>query len=203
MDGVLALKKILDRKYEEYVLQELDKFKDRTGKELIYNDSHLMGWEKASLKSVNPYRKPEILEWDQPLKEMGVLEIEMVIKANSRCMEKGVMLDLDLSMVVFYYQKKVYAQFFNFTYWWRDVFKELRKARKIKDWHYQDQTDRPDNISEETWEARGHLWENIFKEQEADTPAQCGFIVDFSNRLQHIIMRWHNLLYRGNLDAWE
>jgi hypothetical protein len=203
MDGVLAIKKILEHKYEEYVLQELDKFKDRTGKNLIYKDSHLMGWEKWSLEQINEFKEPKIPEWEHPLKEMGVLEIEYVIQANSRCQERGVPLDFDCSMVVFYYQKKVYVQFFNFNYWWKDTFKELRMTRKIKDWHYQNKTDRPDNISEETWAKRYNVWEGVFKEQESNTPAQCGFTVEFINRIEHIIMRWHNLLYRGNLDAWE
>jgi hypothetical protein len=105
-------------------------------------------------------------------------------------------------MVVFYYQKKVYVQFFNFNYWWRDTFKELRKTRKIKDWHYQDQTDKPDNIPDEAWSKRESVWEGIFKEHDSGAPSQCGFSVDFIDRIQHIIMRWHNLLYRGDLNAW-
>jgi hypothetical protein len=204
MDGVLAIQKILEHKYEEYVLQELDKFKDRTGKELIYKDgSHLMGWEQAALRNINPYREPKLPEWERPLKEMDVLETEMVIKADSRRMEKGLPLDFDMAMVIFYYQKKVYVQFFGFNYWWQDTFKELRNAQKIKDWHYQNQTDKPDNVSDELWNKRENVWEGIFKEHGSEVPAHCGFSVDFIDRLQHIIMRWHNLLYRGNLDAWE
>jgi hypothetical protein len=202
MDGVLVIKKILERKYEEYVLFLLDKFKDKTGKEIIHRSSHLMGWEKDGLKHINPYKNPKIPEWDHSLKDMGALEAEFVIRANSRCMEKGVPLDVDCSMVVFYYHKKVYIKFFNFNYWWDDVFKELRKSRKIKDWHYQDQTDKPDRISDAAWSKREEVWEGIFKEQESDIPSHCGFTVDFMVRLRHIIMRWHNLIYRGSLDAW-
>jgi hypothetical protein len=117
-------------------------------------------------------------------------------------MERGVQLDFDCSMVVFYYREKVYVQFFGFNYWWDDTFKKLRRTGKIKDWHYQNQTDKPDNVSYEMWEERENVWEGIFKEQESDTPSQCGFTVKFINRLQHIIMRWHNLIYRGSLDAW-
>jgi hypothetical protein len=202
MDGVLSIKKILERKYEEYVLSELDKFKDRTGKQMIYKPSNLMGFEKGALEWVNTSREPQIPKWEHSLKDIGILETEFVINANSRCMERGIPLDFDCSMVVFYYHKKVYVQFFNFNRKWDDVFKELRKIRKIKDWHYQDQADKPDNVSEKTWVERENVWEGIFKEHEADTPAQCGFSVNFNNRLQHIIMRWYNLLYRGSLDAW-
>jgi hypothetical protein len=202
MDGISAIKKILERKYEEYVLSQLDKFKDRTGKEMICRHSHLMGFEKDDLKHINPYRDPKISEWERPLKDMGDLEIEFVIKANSRCMSKGTPLDFDCSMMVFYYHKKVYVQFFNFNYWWNDIFAELCKSRKIKDWHYQDQSDKPDSLSDKAWAERKAVWEGIFKEQESDTPSHCGFIVNFSDRIRHIIMRWHNLLYRGNLDAW-
>jgi hypothetical protein len=202
MDGVLAIKKILEHKYEEYVFAELNKHKDRTGKKAIYRDSHLMGWEKSSLKQVNIYKNPQIPEWEHPLREMGTLELESVIKANSRCMEKGIPLDFDCSMVVFYYRKKVYVQFFNFNYWWIPVFADLRKTRKIKDYHYQDQTDKPDRLSDEKWNEREDVWEGIFKEQESDTPSQCGFTVNFMDRLQHILFRWHNLIYRGNVDAW-
>jgi hypothetical protein len=202
MDGVLAIKKILEHKYEEYVLFQLDKFKDRTGKDLIYKKSHLMGWEINMLEDANLYKKSQIPEWDRPLKDMGDLEIEFVIKANSRCMSKGTPLDVDCSMVVFYYRKKVYVEFFNFNYWWDDVFKELCKSRKIKDWHYQDQTDKPDCLSDKAWAERQAVWEGIFKEQESDTPSHCGFTMDFIDRIRYIIMRWHNLIYRGSLDAW-
>jgi hypothetical protein len=195
MDGVLAIKKILEHKYEEYVLQNLDKFKDIPGKNLIFKDSHLMGYEKRVLKWVNNFKEPKIPEWERPLKEMGVLEIGYVIQANSRCQERGIPLDFDCSMVVFYYQKKVYVQFFNFDYWWENTFKELRKTRKIKDWHYQNQTDKPDNVSEEVWAKREDVWEGIFKEQESDSPARCGFIVGFIDRIESIIIRWQNLLH--------
>jgi hypothetical protein len=202
MEGVLAIKKILEQKYEEYVLSLLDKFKDRTGKEMIERESHLMGWEKGALEHVNPYKNPQIPEWERPLKDMGDLEIEFIIRANSRCMNRWISLDVDCAMVVFYYRKKVYVQFFNFSRWWDDTFKKLRKSRKVKDWHYQNQTDKPDNVSDKKWAERENVWEGIFKEHGANTPAQCGFTVEFINRLQHIIMRWHNLLYRGSLDAW-
>jgi hypothetical protein len=121
MDGVLAVKKIIEHKYEEYVLSELDKYKDRTGKDLIYRKSHLMDWEKGALEHINPFHKPEMPEWEHSLKDMGDLETEFVIKANSRIMEKGVPLDFNFQMVVFYYCKKVYVQFFGFNRWWDDT----------------------------------------------------------------------------------
>jgi hypothetical protein len=202
MDGVLVIKKILEHKYEEYVLSELDGFKDKTGKQLIYEPSNLMKFEKEALEWVNLYHESQISEWEHPLKDMGAIETEYVINANSRCMERGIPLDFDCSMVVFYYHKKVYVRFFNFNYKWDDTFKELRKSRKIKDWHYQNQTDKPDNISDESWSEQRSVWEGICKEHEADTPAQCGFSVNFNTRIFHIIMRWNNLIYRGSLDAW-
>jgi hypothetical protein len=202
MDGVLAVKKIIEHKYEEYVLYWLDKFKDRTGKDLIYQKHLLQENELHFLESINTYRKPQLPEWEYPLKEMGVLEIEWIIRANSRNMEKGVPLDFNFQMVVFYYHRKVYVQFFNFNYWWNDTFKELRKARKITDFHYQDQVDKSACISDEAWYKRAGIWEGIYKEHESEVPSCCGFSVDFIDRLQHIIMRWHNLLYRGSLDAW-
>jgi hypothetical protein len=174
MDGVLSIKKILERKYEEYVLSELDKFKDRTGKQMIYKPSNLTGFEKGALEWVNTHREPQIPEWDRPIKEMGIFETEFVINANSRCMERGIPLDFDCSMVVFYYHKKVYVQFFNFNRKWDDTFKELRKSRKIKDWHYQNQTDKPDNLSDEYWSAREDVWEGIFKEHEAELRHNAG-----------------------------
>jgi hypothetical protein len=202
MDGVLAVKKIIEHKYEEYVLSELDKQKNRTGKNIIYQKHLLQENELDYLKYVSSYGEDRMPEWERPLKDMDNLAIEIVIKANSRCMEKGVPLDFNCSMVVFYYQKKVYIRFFNFNYWWNDTFKELRKARKITDFHYQDQTDKSACISDETWNKRESIWEGIFKEHESEVPSCCGFSVDFTDWLPHIIMRWHNLLYRGNLDAW-
>jgi hypothetical protein len=202
MDGVLAIKKFIEQKYEEHVHARLNEYADYTGKQMIPKPGHLTDFERQLLEHINTYKKPEIPEWERPLREMGTLELEYVINAASRCTEKGILLDFDQSMVVYWYQKKAYVQFFCFNSDWNKEFQELHRKRKIKDFHYQNSTDKPDWISEEKWDAREAVWDGIFKEQGADAPAQCGFTVRFNSRIQYILFRWKNLIHRGNVDSW-
>lgn len=43
-----------------------------------------------------------------------------------------------------------------------ESYKELLKPY-IEEYHYQNQTDKPDNISDDEWNERDEIWENIFK----------------------------------------
>jgi hypothetical protein len=202
MDGVQAIKKTIEQEYEKYVHKILTQFADQTGKWMIFKPDYLTGFERQLLEHINTFKKPEMPEWDRPLKEMGTLELEYVLKAVARNNERGLPIDFDQSMVVYWYQKKVYVQFFNFNNLWEPMFKELRRKRKIKDFHYQNSTDQPDWISDEKWDERRNTWNGIFEEQGADAPAQCGYTVEFMSRIQHILFRWENLIHRGNVDAW-
>lgn len=48
----------------------------------------------------------------------------------------------------------------------------LFKHRSIRDFHYQNQTDRPAHVSPAQWEARRRTWESVFGEY--GTPAEAG-----------------------------
>ncbi|SOC21754.1 hypothetical protein [Thalassospira xiamenensis] len=47
----------------------------------------------------------------------------------------------------------------------------------VVDFHYQNQTDGPDNVSEEEWEARSDIWDAIFNRHPSSTMALCGLTI--------------------------
>lgn len=53
--------------------------------------------------------------------------------------------------------------------------KRVRKIQSFYDFHYQNQTDPPDDIYPKSWEKRGKIWDRIFDRPGCRTPAQAGF----------------------------
>ena len=79
-------------------------------------------------------------------------------------------LNFNSSAVVYIHKNNIYVQFFgldsipNFDRW----------LRGFSDFHYQNQTDRPPEISDEDWAARRKVWDDIFKHNSA--PSKVGFV---------------------------
>lgn len=83
---------------------------------------------------------------------------------------KGV--DLTASVSVYTYYGRIYIQTFGLSIGHLNPI-----ARKLSDYHYQNQTDRPRNITESHWKDRKNVWMNkIFKDY--STPKMAGFIFE-------------------------
>lgn len=79
-------------------------------------------------------------------------------------------IDMSFEVVDFPYQGHVYGMYYTenraFNRLWKD-------QPGITDFHYQDSTDRPEHLSDATWDHRRHVWDSIFDGPFA-TPAVCG-----------------------------
>lgn len=78
---------------------------------------------------------------------------------------------------VFFHNSGIYLQFY-FPYsiglFSRRASHLIKKWEdKLIDFHYQNQGDKPDEISEEEWQKRADIWDEIF--QTSDIPALAGF----------------------------
>ena len=73
------------------------------------------------------------------------------------------------SSVVYINQGKFYVQFF-------DVDSKFLDSKNLKDFHYQNQVDKPEDITDCQWEKRRKIWSEIFK---TGRPSDDGFTYDF------------------------
>jgi len=69
--------------------------------------------------------------------------------------------DPSASVVVYFYKKHIYVQFFG-------VFEDLYKLdeskildHRFKDYHYQNSTEGPDDVSQRSWNTRKRTWDEI------------------------------------------
>lgn len=85
-------------------------------------------------------------------------------------------LNIEASAVVYLNRGNIYVQFFGLE---RDEFLPLND--KFSDFHYQNQSDKDENITEEEWQERKQVWDEIFSS--SCVPSVVGLIYDFGNDL--------------------
>lgn len=76
-------------------------------------------------------------------------------------------------LCVFFHKGQIYTQFF-----WTGP---LTLSDRFTDFHYQNQTDPPDDIAYEEYEQRRIIWDEIL-ERSGGIPAYCGLVYDCANR---------------------
>ena len=97
--------------------------------------------------------------------------------------------NIDASAVVYFFKGKIYIQFFGLPH---TLMSEVHKKRAIRDFHYQDQSDKSARVSDDRWEERGEIWEKIF-EVVSPIPSQAGLHYEFydvyeiANKVSYII----------------
>ncbi len=99
------------------------------------------------------------------------LEIVMLIQES---MNRGlnIMANPEASAVVYPHKGRVYVQFFGTDE------HHITLDDNFIDYHYQNSTDMPDDVTEEEWLEREETWEAILG---GEAPAQRGFAYEFTN----------------------
>lgn len=83
---------------------------------------------------------------------------------------RAVDIDTSFEVIYFPYHGQVYGIYYTED---RDFSTHWMSQPEIHDFHYQNNTDRPDRISEDDWEHRRHIWKSLFASP-LSTPALCG-----------------------------
>jgi hypothetical protein len=83
-------------------------------------------------------------------------------------------LNIEASVVVYPFNSEIYIQFFGVP---KLVFTPIF-GDSISDYHYQDQSDQPEDISDGDWEARKELWDKIL---DWNAPSVSGFSYTLCN----------------------
>ena len=91
--------------------------------------------------------------------------------------ERDPFVDFDFAVAVYPIKNKILARYFTE----QRVFEDLWFSQKfVKDYHYQNQTDRPENISEKKWDQREKDWDIALEEQcYKNIPSTGSFLFDF------------------------
>jgi len=87
--------------------------------------------------------------------------------------------DYGLEVCIFPLKGKTLFQFFTEK---REFLKMWEEVDGVKDYHYQNQTDQPEEVSDEEWEQRKLDWDIALERSIADIPATVGFCFDLINR---------------------
>lgn len=88
---------------------------------------------------------------------------EKILEEYSRDDSKLRAIDLNFTCSVFYDSKYWYLRFYPNTRWMQDVLSKAEKKFKLEDYHYQNSTDPPSNISYEKYKKRDKKWEELCK----------------------------------------
>lgn len=97
--------------------------------------------------------------------------------------------NISASVVLYPQMDMKVVQFFGLD---RPLHSKLIKPiqRYLKDWHYQDQSDEPEDVSKQEWKQREKYWDRVFKQH--DIPSYAGFsfqLDDISKVLMNIMSR--------------
>jgi hypothetical protein len=74
------------------------------------------------------------------------------------------------SVAIYPHKRKLYVQFFGVNE------KLIKKCGCFKDFHFQNQVDKPKRITYAEWEHREKIWDEIFAEDKPSTPSDCGLV---------------------------
>lgn len=73
--------------------------------------------------------------------------------------------EFDMSVFLFPYKNKILLYVPDYSYYKNKkehcLFKDIKNIKGVKDYHYQDQTDKPANISKKSWEKRDKTWQKV------------------------------------------
>lgn len=165
---VFSIKRELEILYERHVLKTIDS---------IPNDLRV---KDITLCNVTEYVKSL---FDNKIKELDSVDMKFIINAVMDRNARSERLNFRSSMVLYHHRKNIYIQFFGIDFdSGRDYIAGLEKNGILSDFHYQNQTDTPENIIEEEYKKRRVVWDEIFEAADSDTPGEVGLSYDFWNR---------------------
>ena len=115
--------------------------------------------EKLKKDPDNPFLQSVVR--DDAAGKIDIFWIEECLEEAGKSVEKD-LIDVKLSCSVFYDETYWYIKFFVNSRWQSKVLKEAERIG-FEDYHYQDQTDPPEDLPKEEFKARGVKWDELTK----------------------------------------
>lgn len=113
----------------------------------------------------------ELFAGERPLKVMSRSMDEFrqkALEANTRGYFSPI--DYRFSVTVAPYR----GRFYGVHHGHREIAKRFLALSGAEDYHYQDQSDEPEDVSARDWATRKHIWEQIFEASPSWTPSEVG-----------------------------
>jgi hypothetical protein len=99
-------------------------------------------------------------------------------------------LNIDSSVVVYFYKSKTVVQFFGLDFGLRNYTKKLREEissnNKFSDYSYWNNTDKPDKVSEEEWDEREKFYDDLTEQYHCFNSFGLVYELSNSETLLHI-----------------
>jgi len=191
IETVFKIKKELEPLYEKWVHENLDQFGHQSLNDIKgYMHKGYVFWDVVN--RYLGYGQEAKKTFSTPINKLSEYDLIYVLEGFIKQNENGP-LNFDASMGLIEHRGLIYVQFFGLPdrsdSAFGKYFKKLIKNRIIIDRHYQNQTDRPDDISDEDWEKRGDIWDEIYPGgwEGYSTPSQVGFWHEFFSRAIYIL----------------
>lgn len=173
-------------KYWKECQENLKKWGSFTAKKFLEYESiarHLHPYHRVSFIEIETDHDGKYK--DKMIYELTYSKIDYILQAYLRS-GLNEPLNFQASVVVYPYKDSIYVQFFGI----RDVKNYINK--KFSDFHYQNQTDRPDKVTDKEWNQREKVWDDIFKVNSKPSTAGLTFpLIELENCWDFCYWYWN------------
>jgi len=168
LESLFQVLKNLRQKYRKEVVKRIINAKDTLALDHIDKIAASEFYPLSIRCGEHQLYRAKISDLSAPMLEK-LLKFAIVGRRNS-------LLNISASAVIYPHQNKLYVQFFGVN--------PPKKDKRFKDFHYQDQEDKPDSISTQEWNRREKVWDSILDDDAI--PAVSGLTYEFHNQLFEI-----------------
>lgn len=146
------IREVLKEKQREIILDMAYKTTCNFLDKKIYKKENILEDEKIK----------NILEYNLPLYVYEKLQRKYNKVKHNLTRTPEDIYDFSVSVCFFEYNNNIYLKLFC-GYYEKDFMNSLKELDILEEYDYWNNTDKPDNISNEEWKERALVWENIFK----------------------------------------
>ncbi len=147
------IKEYIKELYEKYVVKNFVFYLDYL--QVVGKDEVESIWEKIEPYDYLKEHHKTIFGWLLEEKYLNMC-MEIYFMFIDKCKDKSLIWrNYDSSIQIIPYEDKLLAMYFGNS----EFIKFINECKFLTDFHYQDQTDKPDDISEEEWKLRKDIWD--------------------------------------------
>lgn len=147
------IKEYIKELYEKYVVENFVFYLDYL--QVVGKDEVESIWEKIEPYDYLKEHHKTIFGWLLEEKYLNMC-MEIYFMFIDECEDKSLIWrNYDSSIQIIPYEDKLLAMYFGNS----EFIKFINKCKFLTDFHYQNQTDKPDDISEEEWKLRKDIWD--------------------------------------------
>lgn len=130
-------------------------------------------------------------------RKLDDLYLKLTLEENDRKPSKGI-IGCEFTCSIFYDDDFWYVKFFPNYKWQYEVINEM--SPEFEDFHYQDQTDPPDDMEYEEFEKRGRKWDKLLESSGGNYRDGFNYVIFDAHELCELIRKNY---YTGKTDYYS